>query len=186
MTTPTSASLTGGDNDKPSVMSVLDANNHTVQEEIALLVAGSGTGSNPASPISRGDDGRVSQLEEEIELLRAEVHDRTASIAEEAAVLNAAIERAVVLEEDRRLALECVVELGDVSLSVTDVQKAKAGAEARSSDVEAKMKDTESRLAELETKFEEADKKLVEAEEKAKEAEPKRAEAGSTLETPHC
>ncbi|CAE6417958.1 unnamed protein product [Rhizoctonia solani] len=183
MVTPTSASSAGGDDDKPSVMSVLDANNYAIQEKIALLVAGSRTASNPASPISRGDDERVAQLEKEIELLRAEVRDKTASIAEEAAVLNAAIERAVALEEDKRLALERVIELEGASSSVTDVQKAKEEAEARLSEVEAKMKDTESRLAELEAKLEEAAKKLVEAEEKAKDAEAKRAEAEASLET---
>ncbi|KDN40486.1 hypothetical protein RSAG8_08106, partial [Rhizoctonia solani AG-8 WAC10335] len=181
--TPTSTSSAGGDDDKPSVMSVLDANNHAIQEKIALLIAGPRTSSSPASPISRGDDERVALLEKEIESLRAEVRDKTASIAEEAAVLNAAIERAVTLEEDKRLALERVVELEGASSSVDDVQKAKEEAETRLSDVEAKMKDTESRLAELESKLEEADKKLAEAEDKAKDAEAKRVEAETSLET---
>ncbi|CAE6539780.1 unnamed protein product [Rhizoctonia solani] len=182
--TPTSTSSAGGgDDDKPNVMSVLDANNHAIQEKIALLIAGTRTSSNPTSPVSRtGDDERVAQLEKEIESLRAEVRDKTASIAEEAAVLNAAIERAVTLEEDKRLALERIVELEGASSSVADVHKAKEEAESRLSEMEAKIKDTEVRLAELEAKLEEADKKLVEAEEKAKDAEAKRAEAEASLE----
>ncbi|CAE6462625.1 unnamed protein product [Rhizoctonia solani] len=181
--TPTSMSSAGGDDDKPSVMSVLDANNHAIQEKIALLMAGSRTSSNPASPIFRTDDERVAQLEKEIEQLRAEVRDKTASIAEEAAVLNAAIERAVALEEDKRIAMERIAELEGANSSVGDVHKAKAEAEARLSEVEAKMKDTESRLAELETKRQEADTKLAEAEEKARDAETKRSEAETALET---
>ncbi|CAE6445803.1 unnamed protein product [Rhizoctonia solani] len=181
--TPTSMSSAGGDDDRPSVMSVLDANNHAIQEKIAFLMAGSRTNSNPTSPIPRADDERVAQLEKEIEQLRAEVRDKSASIAEEAAVLNAAIERAVTLEEDKRVAMERIAELEGANSSVDDVQKAKAEAEARLSEVEAKMKDTESRLAELETKRQEADTKLAEAEEKAKEAETKRSEAESVLET---
>ncbi|CCO29777.1 hypothetical protein BN14_03797 [Rhizoctonia solani AG-1 IB] len=181
--TPTSMSSAGGDDDRPSVMSVLDANNHAIQEKIAFLMAGSRTNSNPTSPIPRADDERVAQLEKEIEQLRAEVRDKSASIAEEAAVLNAAIERAVTLEEDKRVAMERIAELEGANSSVDNVQKAKAEAEARLSEVEAKMKDTESRLAELETKRQEADTKLAEAEEKVKEAETKRSEAESVLET---
>ncbi|KAJ1304313.1 hypothetical protein OPQ81_005473 [Rhizoctonia solani] len=181
--TPTSTSMAGGDDDKPSVMSVLDANNQAIQEKIAFLMAGSRTSSNPASPISRGDDERVAQLEKEIEVLRAEVRDKAAAIAEEAAVLNAAIERAVALEEDKRIALERIAELEGANSSVTDVQKAKEEAEARLSEMETKMKETESRLTELETKLQETDKKLIEAEEKAKDAEAKRAEAEASVET---
>ncbi|KAF8756930.1 hypothetical protein RHS01_04070 [Rhizoctonia solani] len=109
--TPTSLNSAGADDDRQSLMSALDANNQAIQDKIALLMAGTRTGSNPASPVMRTDDERVAQLEKEIEQLRAEVRDKTASIAEEAAVLNAAIERAVALEEDKRLALERVAEL---------------------------------------------------------------------------
>ncbi|CAE6505546.1 unnamed protein product [Rhizoctonia solani] len=181
--TPTSTSSAGGDDDKPSVMSVLDANNQVIQDKIALLIAGTRPGSNPASPIPRGDDERVALLEKEIEALKAEVRDKTASIAEEEAVLNAAIEKAVALEEDKRIALERIVELEGANSSVADVQKAKEEAEARLGEVEAKMKDMETRLAELETKLEEAHKKVVETEEKAKDAEAKRSEAETSLET---
>ncbi|CAE7228380.1 unnamed protein product [Rhizoctonia solani] len=181
--TPTSTSSAGGDDDKPNVMSVLDANNAAIQEKIALLMVGSRTSSNPASPIFRGDDERVAQLEKEIESLRAEVRDKTASIAEEAAVLNAAIERAVTLEEDKRLAQERIAELEGANSSVADVQKAKEEAEARLSEVEAKMKDTEVRLGELEAKLEDADKRLAEAEDKSKDAEAKRTEAETSLES---
>ncbi|QRW21287.1 CAP-Gly domain protein [Rhizoctonia solani] len=101
----------------------------------------------------RTDDERVAQLEKEIEQLRAEVRDKTASIAEEAAVLNAAIERGA-------------------NSSVDDVHKAKQEAETRLSEVEAKLKDTESRLTELETQRQAADAKLVEAEERPKRQRP--------------
>ncbi|KAF8706023.1 hypothetical protein RHS03_05195, partial [Rhizoctonia solani] len=181
--TPTSLNSAGADDDRQSLMSALDANNQAIQDKIALLMAGTRTGSNPASPVMRTDDERVAQLEKEIEQLRAEVRDKTASIAEEAAVLNAAIERAVALEEDKRLALERVAELEGANSSVDDVHKAKQEAETRLSEVEAKLKDTESRLTELETQRQAADAKLAEAEEKAKEAETKRSEAESALET---
>ncbi|ELU38460.1 CAP-Gly domain-containing protein [Rhizoctonia solani AG-1 IA] len=181
--TPTSLNSAGADDDRQSLMSALDANNQAIQDKIALLMAGTRTGSNPASPVMRTDDERVAQLEKEIEQLRAEVRYKTASIAEEAAVLNAAIERAVALEEDKRLALERVAELEGANSSVDDVHKAKQEAETRLSEVEAKLKDTESRLTELETQRQAADAKLVEAEEKAKEAETKRSEAESALET---
>ncbi|KAG9099964.1 hypothetical protein FRC07_010456, partial [Ceratobasidium sp. 392] len=103
-----------------NVMSVLEMNDKAIQEKIALLMAGKTGDTDLAesqSPVARATpdssalEAKIALLEKENEALKAEVSAKSDSIAEEAAVLNAAIERAVALEEDKKTALARVTEL---------------------------------------------------------------------------
>ncbi|KAG8709992.1 hypothetical protein FRC09_000365, partial [Ceratobasidium sp. 395] len=154
-----------------NVMSVLEMNDKAIQEKIALLMAGKASTdahsdlaeSQLGSPIARGTpdssalEARIAKLERENEALKAEIGAKTASIAEEAAVLNAAIERAVALEEDKNAALAQVTELEQTH--------------------EKALKERQEKIDALEGASQAADKARAELETRIKDEESKRSDA---------
>ncbi|QRW08003.1 CAP-Gly domain protein [Ceratobasidium sp. AG-Ba] len=153
-----------------SVMSVLDMNDKAIQEKIALLLATkSGAQDDPteaalASPVARGTpdssalEARIARLERENESLKAELSAKTASIAEEAEVLNAAIERAVALEEDKKTALAKITELERAHEKALKERQDKLDASDRAAQAADKTR------AELETRIKDEENKRTDAE----------------------
>ncbi|KAG9073871.1 hypothetical protein FS749_014603, partial [Ceratobasidium sp. UAMH 11750] len=162
--------------DPQNVMSVLEMNDKAIQEKIALLVANKAptpggpdastdlTESAVASPTARRTpdssalEARVAELEQENEALKAEVSAKSASIAEEAEVLNAAIERAVALEEDKKAALARVTELERTHEKALKEHQDKLDALERAAQVADKTR------AELETRIKDEEGKRTDAE----------------------
>ncbi|KAG8773074.1 hypothetical protein FRC12_002746 [Ceratobasidium sp. 428] len=155
-----------------NVMSVLEMNDKAIQEKIALLMAGKASTdahsdlaeSQLGSPIARGTpdssalEARIAKLERENEALKAEIGAKTASIAEEAAVLNAAIERAVALEEDKNAALAQVTELEQAHEKALEERQEKIDA------LESASQAADKARAELETRIKDEESKRSDAE----------------------